>query len=163
MKLTLFFFFPQDDRHSYWFKAKSLTFNDPNSILVVKDMHVRKLTMYRTAQAFIGTRKRDISLFFFLNDSKALPGGFGTMEELLEVITWAQLGIHSKPIGILNVNGYWDPLLQLVDNAVKQGFIREDLAKGILVVSGDPIELLDKLEKHCPPVSEIKWLTEDQI
>jgi len=114
--------------------------------IVVKDMHARKLAMYKNSDAFI-----------------ALPGGFGTMEELFEVITWLQLGIHSKPIGLLHVGNYWQPLLDLTNNAVEQGFIKEDLAKNIMVVSQTPSELLDKLEVHKPPMSEIKWLNEDEI
>jgi predicted Rossmann-fold nucleotide-binding protein len=75
------------------------------------------------------------------------------------VITWGQLGIHSKPIGLL----YYDPLLKLIENAVDEGFIGSELAKKILVVSSEPSELLDLLEQHKPPVPTIKWLSEDQI
>jgi len=114
--------------------------------IVVKAMHARKLTMYQKADAFI-----------------ALPGGFGTMEELFEVITWSQLGIHSKPIGILNVKGYWDPLLDLMNNAVKHGFIKSELAQEILVVSSEPVELLNNLATHISPKAEVNWLKEDQV
>jgi len=109
-------------------------------------MHARKLIMYQKADGFI-----------------ALPGGFGTMEELLEVITWLQLGIHSKPIGLLNVGNYWGPLLMLIQNGVEQGFIKDDLARNILVVADNATQLLDMLAVHIPPVAEFKWLQEDQI
>jgi len=109
--------------------------------MVVKDMHVRKLSMYNHANAFI-----------------ALPGGFGTFEELLEVITWQQLGIHRKPIGILNVDGYYTPLLAMIKNGVDEGFIDGDFASKLLVISSDPIDLLNKLEKHEPPEAKIKWI-----
>lgn len=79
------------------------------------------------------------------------------------MITWGQLGIHSKPIGLLNVANYYDPLLKLIENAVDEGFIGSELAKKILVVSSEPSELLDLLEQHKPPVPTIKWLSEDQI
>jgi len=114
--------------------------------VVVKDMHSRKLAMYQNADAFI-----------------ALPGGFGTFEELLEVITWQQLGIHTKPIGLLNVAGYYDPLVQLIKNAVAEGFIKEYTATNILVVSSDPRELLQRISTHVAPKSEITWMNESQI
>lgn len=114
--------------------------------VTVPDMHTRKLTMYRLADAFI-----------------ALPGGFGTFEELLEIITWQQLGIHSKPIGLYNINGFYDPLVGMFEQAVRCGFIDEKLGKSILVVESDPKKLLDRLEKHQTPKSVIKWMDEGQI
>eukprot|EP01116_Phalansterium_solitarium_P002527 TRINITY_DN125_c0_g1_i3.p2 TRINITY_DN125_c0_g1~~TRINITY_DN125_c0_g1_i3.p2 ORF type:complete len:201 (-),score=55.67 TRINITY_DN125_c0_g1_i3:121-723(-) len=114
--------------------------------VVVNDMHSRKLTMYRRCDAFI-----------------ALPGGFGTLDELFEVLAWHQLGIHNKPIGLLNVNGYFDPLVKLVQNGFRAGFISDDMANRAFVVASEPAELLDKLLAHQPPPSAIKWLEEDQL
>lgn len=81
----------------------------------------------------------------------------------METITWQQLGIHGKPIGLLNINHFFDPLLQLVDNAVQEGFIRSSLAKEILLVSPDPKELLHQIMTHTAPEPEVKWMTEEQI
>lgn len=101
-------------------------------VRIVADMHERKAEMAREAEAFI-----------------ALPGGYGTMEEMLEMITWAQLGIHKKPVGLLNVDGYYDCLLQLFDNGVKEGFIKQD-ARDIVVSAPNAEELLTKMEQFSP-------------
>jgi uncharacterized protein (TIGR00730 family) len=133
-------------------------------------MHIRKLTMYKSADAFIGKRNYSTQLIRL-----ALPGGFGTFEELFEgtflnsieidskVITWQQLGIHTKPIGILNTDGYYDHLLAMIKHACEEGFISQELAQKMLVVSSDPEDLLERLLKHNPPKSKIKWMDESQI
>lgn len=100
--------------------------------------------MYQEADAFV-----------------ALPGGFGTFEELLETITWAQLGIHSKPVGILNIDGFYDPFLKLVNQSCEQGFIQPKFAQ--LIVDSDPKRLLEKIFSSPVPQSEVIWLKEDQI
>ncbi|RRT67937.1 hypothetical protein B296_00023515, partial [Ensete ventricosum] len=76
-------------------------------------------------------------------------GGYGTLEELLEVITWAQLGIHDKPVGVLNVEGYYNTLLSFIDKAVDEGFISPD-ARHIIISAQTPHELLSKLEVRIP-------------
>ena len=96
-------------------------------VVVTRDMHERKKNMFTLSDAFI-----------------ALPGGFGTLEELLEMITWQQLGFHSKPIGILNVNGFFDSLLCFFSEAVLAGFISQE-SKDAILVSTSPSDLLDKL------------------
>ncbi|EPS66526.1 hypothetical protein M569_08249, partial [Genlisea aurea] len=101
-------------------------------VRIVSDMHERKAVMAREAEAFI-----------------ALPGGYGTMEELLEMITWAQLGIHTKPVGLLNVDGYYDPLLALFDNGVREGFIKPG-ARNILASAATAKDLLTKMEQYKP-------------
>jgi uncharacterized protein (TIGR00730 family) len=107
---------------------------------VVPTMHARKAQMAELADAFV-----------------ALPGGFGTLEELFEVLTWAQLGIHAHPIGLLNTAGYYDALLSFVDRAVAEGFARP-ACREFLVVGAEPGELLDRLEMHrLPPVPA--WIT----
>ncbi|EER94070.1 hypothetical protein BDA96_01G231700 [Sorghum bicolor] len=98
----------------------------------VADMHQRKAEMARQSDAFI-----------------ALPGGYGTLEELLEVITWAQLGIHHKPVGLLNVDGYYNSLLTFIDKAVEEGFINPS-ARRIIVLAPTAQELMDKLEEYEP-------------
>ncbi|CAL4920218.1 unnamed protein product [Urochloa decumbens] len=104
----------------------------PGELRAVSGMHQRKAEMARNSDAFI-----------------ALPGGYGTLEELLEVITWAQLGIHSKPVGLLNVDGYYDPLLAFVDKAVEEGFVTP-AARHIVVAAHTPHDLLAELEAYVP-------------
>jgi uncharacterized protein (TIGR00730 family) len=107
---------------------------------VVGGMHERKATMVELADAFV-----------------ALPGGFGTFEELFEVVTWAQLGLHAKPIGVLNVECYFDALLALVERAIAQRFVHP--AHGALVLSAaSPDALLDALAAYRPPAGVRKWL-----
>ena len=99
---------------------------------VVDSMHTRKAMMFELAGACI-----------------ALPGGFGTLEELTEVLTWAQLEFHQKPIGLLNINGYYDALLAFFDQAVLAGFIKPQHLE-LLIVHHDPTELLKLLEDYKP-------------
>ncbi|KAJ7982213.1 Cytokinin riboside 5'-monophosphate phosphoribohydrolase [Quillaja saponaria] len=101
-------------------------------VKTVADMHERKSEMAKHAEAFI-----------------ALPGGYGTMEELLEMITWSQLGIHDKPVGLLNVDGYYNSLLALFDKGVEEGFI-DDSARHIVVIANNAEELLKKMEEYAP-------------
>lgn len=115
-------------------------------VKAVSGMHQRKAEMARQSDAFI-----------------ALPGGYGTLEELLEVITWAQLGIHNKPVGLLNVDGYYDSLLSFIDKAVDEGFITP-AARHIIVSAQTPHDLLSKLEEYVPVHDgsslKLSWETE---
>jgi uncharacterized protein (TIGR00730 family) len=97
-------------------------------LFVVKDMHERKAMMSELAAGFI-----------------AMPGGMGTLEELFEMVTWAQLGIHAKPIGLLNVNGFWDGLASLVGHMVEQGFVRREHA-GLMMIEADAEALVRRLQ-----------------
>ena len=106
---------------------------------VVHSMHERKAMMFDLSDAFI-----------------ALPGGFGTLEEVTELMTWAQLGIHSKPCGLVNVAGYYDTLLSFLDNAVSQGFMKRE-HREMLLVSDNPETLIDRLKNHRAPDVE-KWV-----
>ncbi len=110
---------------------------------VVPGMHARKAKMAELSDAFV-----------------ALPGGYGTFEELFEVITWAQLGIHAKPVGILNVGGFFDPLVALVDRAVEQDFIKPK-NRELLVVHEAPGELLQRLIVHTLPPAR-QWIAPEE-
>ena len=85
----------------------------------------------------------------------AIPGGFGTLEEIVEIITWGQLGFHDKPCGILNVAGYFDHLLAFLDHSAAQEFLHPQ-HRGMLLVANTPAELLKKFENYVPPSVE-KW------
>lgn len=111
---------------------------------VVGNMHERKQRLADQADAFI-----------------ALPGGYGTFEELFEILTWSQIGLHQKPVGLLNSLGYYDLLLSLVENARQQGFIY-DIHRALLSSSSDPQELLDILQSYQPPEGLERWLTRDE-
>jgi uncharacterized protein (TIGR00730 family) len=83
----------------------------------------------------------------------AMPGGMGTLEELFEMVTWAQLGIHAKPIGLLNAKGFWDGLVRFVDHMVEQGFVCQAHA-GLLMLDADPDALVARLQAAAPPRAE---------
>jgi uncharacterized protein (TIGR00730 family) len=102
-------------------------------------MHERKAMMAELADGFV-----------------ALPGGIGTLEEFFEVWTWAQLGMHDKPCGLLNVAGYFDPLLEFLDRAVAEKFVRE-VHRQMVVVESDPSKLLARFEAYEPP-RVVKWI-----
>ncbi len=113
---------------------KGLGLTCVTSLRVVETMHARKALMAELADAFV-----------------ALPGGFGTAEEFFEALTWAQLGLHAKPCGLLNVHGYFDHLIRFVDHAVHERFI-EPANRGLLLVDDSPEALLDQLDSWQPPV-----------
>jgi uncharacterized protein (TIGR00730 family) len=106
---------------------------------VVHSMHERKALMAELADAFV-----------------AVPGGIGTLEELIEVYTWSQLGIHDKACGLLNVRGYYDHLAAFLDHAVAEGFLRPE-HRTVLSVASEPADLLDRLAAFQPPAVG-KWL-----
>lgn len=122
---------------------KEIAHGGLTALHVVDSMHARKAKMAELASAFV-----------------ALPGGLGTFEELLEVLTWAQLGMHKKPVGVLNVGGYYDPLLSLISHAVSEQFVRPEHG-GLLLHADDPGELIEGLRGFRPITSE-KWLSADQ-
>ena len=112
-------------------------------IEVVDSMHIRKARMAELSDGFI-----------------ALPGGFGTFEEFCEILTWGQLGFHSKPMGLLNVNGFYDPLLAMFDKAVNEGFLRAQ-NRAMALAATDIEALLATMAAYQPePVS--KWLKEEK-
>jgi hypothetical protein len=123
--------------------AREIAHGGLTELRVVASMHERKAEMARLADAFV-----------------ALPGGFGTLEELLEVVTWAQLGIHRKPIGLLNVAGYYDALIALVGRGVADGFIPTENS-ALVVVETEPRELLERLAAYERPPSR-EWMGPDE-
>jgi hypothetical protein len=114
-----------------------------NDLRIVGSMHERKSLMADLADAFI-----------------ALPGGLGTLEEFCEVATWAQLGLHRKACGVLNIAGYYDNLLAMLDHATQEQFIRPE-HRAIILSETDPKRLIKKLAEYEPPMLH-KWLERDQ-
>jgi uncharacterized protein (TIGR00730 family) len=112
---------------------------------VVDTMHERKALMNELSDAFI-----------------AMPGGFGTLDELFEAITWAQLGLHRKPIGILNIDGYYDGLLAFLEHAAAEAFILPVYLQ-LLTVATDPEHLLQRVLEYQPPLIVTQWITREQI
>ncbi|HKY63578.1 MAG TPA: TIGR00730 family Rossman fold protein [bacterium] len=106
---------------------------------VVDSMHERKQKMYELSDAFV-----------------ALPGGIGTLEELFEILTWGQLGLHAKPCGLLNVQGYYDKMLEFLDGAVGHGFLKAK-HRALLLSDPEPARLLKKLQEYRPPAGT-KWI-----
>lgn len=109
-------------------------------LLVVKDMHERKALMAEHADGFI-----------------TMPGGIGTLEELFETLTWAQLGFHEKPIGLLNVAGFYDPLIEFLNHQTSQGFLRAE-HKDLLLVETEPDSLIEQLKNFTMPEG-VSWLS----
>jgi len=110
---------------------------------VVKDMHERKAAMADLSDGFI-----------------AMPGGFGTFEEFFEVLTWQQLGIHSKPCGLLNIQGYYDGLLSFINHAVEEMFIHH-MNKDLILASKDPAQLIEQFLQFQPvSMNKARWVRE---
>ena len=111
-------------------------------LIITDTMHQRKAKMFEISDGFI-----------------ALPGGFGTFEELLEILTWSQIGYSSKPCGIINVNGYYDELLKFFDRAVEMRFVKQE-HRDAIIVDSDPKIILDKFDKYKPIIID-KWIDRD--
>ena len=123
--------------------AKEVGHAGLTELRIVKSMHERKALMADLSDGFI-----------------AMPGGFGTFEEFCEVVTWSQLGIHAKPCGLLNVGGYYDPLLELFDHAVRESFLREENRR-LVLEDRDSTRLLEKMQQfHVTTVG--KWISGDE-
>jgi uncharacterized protein (TIGR00730 family) len=123
--------------------AKEVGHTGLTELRIVNSMHERKALMADLSDAFI-----------------AMPGGFGTFEEFCEVVTWSQLGIHTKPCGLLNVDGYYDSLLALFDHAVREGFLRAENRR-LVLSDPSPEQLLDKMFQFRSPAID-KWITGDE-
>ncbi len=125
-------------------KIKEVYHPNLTELIVTGNMHERKVIMYEKSDGFM-----------------ILPGGFGTMDEFFEITTWEQLGLHTKPIGILNLNGFYDDLIQLAKNMVAKGFLKQ--ANLDAVVVDESIEGLLKKMNNYKPLSTPKWLHKKQI
>ncbi len=125
-------------------KTKEIAHQGLTELISVESMHERKTKMNELCDGVI-----------------ALPGGFGTLEELFEMLTWAQLGLHSKPIGVLNINGYYDSLIALVDTMIDNGFIK-NIHKDMLLISNEVDDLLDKMKNYKAPIVE-KWISKETL
>ncbi len=123
-------------------RKKELEHRRLTELIFVESMHERKLMMHDLSDGVI-----------------ALPGGFGTFEELFEMLTWAQLGLHTKPIGILNVAGYYDKLLEMFDHMTEAGLLRKSCKDMVLVAEEMP-ELLTKMRNYEAPPSALEMLEE---
>ena len=111
---------------------------------VEPSMHARKARMHELSDAFI-----------------SLPGGFGTLDELFETLTWKQIGEHGKPVGLLNVRGYYQPMLDMIEHFDKEGFIFTEHREGILY-NADPVALLDAMRNHNHSNEAVKkWMKQD--
>ena len=119
--------------------AKEVAHRGLADLRVVRSMHERKALMAELSSAFL-----------------ALPGGFGTLEEFIEAVTWSQLGLHRKPCGLLNVCGYYDSLLAMLDHAVEEELVRPE-NRALVLAENDAETLIDKLLSHQPPYVE-KWI-----
>jgi uncharacterized protein (TIGR00730 family) len=123
--------------------SKEVAHQGLTELRIVGSMHERKALMADLADAFV-----------------ALPGGYGTFEEFCEIVTWAQLGLHRKPCGLLNVEGYYDRLLSLFDHAVAERFVRS-AHRALVLEERQPERLLDLVESYQPPALE-KWIERDE-
>jgi len=117
-------------------KDKEIAHESLNDMVMVDNMHERKVKMHELADAFI-----------------TLPGGFGTLEEFFETLTWGQLGLHRKPMGLLNVNGYFNQLFAFIDRINRERFIKTK-HRDMILTADDPLELLRVMEAYEAPSTE---------
>jgi uncharacterized protein (TIGR00730 family) len=122
-------------------KSKEIAHQGLTKLILVESMHERKTIMNELCDGVI-----------------ALPGGFGTLEETFEMLTWAQLGLHKKPIGILNINGYYDSLIDLLQSMVKNGLLKE-INYHMVLISNNTNDLLEKMKSYTAP-NVGKWIEE---
>lgn len=114
-------------------EEREVAHKELTELFVVENMHQRKMKMHELSDGFI-----------------AMPGGLGTIEEIFEMITWAQLGFHNKPCAFLNINGYYDKLLSFLDNCVSEGFLEKEY-RDMIIVDENPEVVLTKMEQYTPP------------
>jgi len=125
-------------------KTKEVAHEGLTELIQVESMHERKTLMYELSEGVI-----------------ALPGGFGTLEEFFEMLTWAQLGLHKKPIGILNINGFYDTLIALIQTMYNQQFIQGKHLQ-LVLVSDNIQDLLQQMNNYQAPEMK-KWMDEDEV
>jgi uncharacterized protein (TIGR00730 family) len=126
-----------------YFNTPQLAHHGLTRLEVVETIHLRKARLAELADAFV-----------------ALPGGYGTFEEFFEILTWAQIGLHKKPIGLLNLRNYYAPLLEMVELARKEGFIYDEHLT-LFHIHANPDILLDALTSHKPPENLDRWLSRE--
>lgn len=124
-------------------KEKEIAHGGLSRLIEVASMHERKKKMHELSQGVI-----------------ALPGGYGTLEEFFEMLTWAQLGLHQKPVALFNIKGFYDPLRHLADNMVEEGFLNQ-LNHDMLIFEDDMEQLLSRMHSYSTPHSD-KWVNRDQ-
>lgn len=124
-------------------KRKEVFHPNISELIVVETMHQRKLKMHELSDGFM-----------------ALPGGYGTLEELFEIITWGQLGLHQKPVGVLNCGGFFDSMLQFLDTMVSQGFLKHE-NREMLLVDDTAEGLLEQMRNYAPLITP-KWIETEQ-
>ena len=123
----------------HFFASKEIAHDGLDELIIVSSMHERKSRMAELADGFI-----------------ALPGGWGTIEEIFEMLTWAQLGHHQKPCGLLNVNSYYDELSAFLDKAIQNRFVKEEF-RPMMMIDDSPFSLLDRFETYRAPRVR-KWI-----
>ncbi|MDH4225397.1 MAG: TIGR00730 family Rossman fold protein [Deltaproteobacteria bacterium] len=119
---------------------KELAHHGVTQLRVTESMHERKQTMFDLSDGVM-----------------ALPGGFGTLDEFFEIVTWLQLGYHAKPVGMLNVEGFWDPMLVTFAHAVGEGFLRKEHSQMVMVEAA-PEKLLERFMEYSQPQPGKKWI-----
>jgi uncharacterized protein (TIGR00730 family) len=128
----------------HFLQSKEIAHKKLTELILVETMHERKTKMNDLCDGVI-----------------VLPGGYGTLEEFFEMITWAQLGLHKKPIGILNIDGFYDDLIKLVQTMVDKGFLKL-VNRDMLLISGNIDELLEKMKNYKAPTVG-KWISKEKI
>ncbi|MDR2235471.1 MAG: TIGR00730 family Rossman fold protein [Chryseobacterium sp.] len=128
----------------HFLQSKEIAHKQLTELILVETMHERKTRMNELCDGVI-----------------VLPGGYGTLEEFFEMITWAQLGLHKKPIGVLNINGFYDDLIRLVQTMVDQGFLKQ-INRDMLLISDRIEELLEKMRSYEAPTVG-KWISKEEI
>lgn len=128
----------------HFLQGKEIAHKQLTELILVETMHKRKTKMNELSDGVI-----------------VLPGGYGTLEEFFEMITWAQLGLHKKPIAILNINGFYDDLLKMIQTMVDKGFLKEVNQK-MLIVDEDIQSLLHKIKNYQAPQVD-KWISKDKV
>lgn len=113
-------------------------------MIIVESMHARKLRMNDMSDAVI-----------------ALPGGFGTLEEMFEMLTWGQLGLHTKPVALLNTAGFYDDMIKLINNMVGRGFLKEHNRR-LLLIDNDVDRIIKRIKEYTAPEIE-KWISKDEV
>jgi hypothetical protein len=124
-------------------RTKEVAHEHLSELILVDTMHERKLKMHELSDGVI-----------------ALPGGYGTLEELFEMLTWGQLGLHAKPIGLLNIDGFYDDLVALADTMTRRGFLKEENRR-MLLIDQNAEDLLAQMRQYRPPTAP-KWITKEQ-